>query len=173
MFYPCLSLSLQDEAINHLFDDIDDSMREIIQIYDGMETLEALPLEEGNDEAASYSSRVVDQFQKERRGVNRIQCNFKLKSRSALLFQALHARLSVFPHLLELDRRKERLDRIREKRWAKGNVLTEQEQSLMSKEEINYFQQYDSLLNSYMQHTGFDLSAVLISFAYSVFVEIY
>lgn len=43
-----------------MFDDIDDSMREIIQIYDGMETLEALPLEEGNDEAASYSSRFVD-----------------------------------------------------------------------------------------------------------------
>ena len=58
--------------------------------------------------------------------------------------------------------RKERLDRIREKRWEKGNVLTEQEQSLMSKEEVNYFQQYDSLLSSYMQHTGFDLSAVFI-----------
>ena len=57
--------------------------------------------------------------------------------------------------------RKERLDRIRQKRWAKGNVLTEQEQSLMSKEEVNYFQQYDSLLSSYMQHTGFDLSAVV------------
>ena len=31
----------------------------------------------------------------------------------------------------------------------------------MSKEEVNYFQQYDSLLSSYMQHTGFDLSAVV------------
>lgn len=40
--------------MNHLFDDIDDSMREIIKIYDGMETLEATPLEEGNEEAASY-----------------------------------------------------------------------------------------------------------------------
>ena len=36
----------------------------------------------------------------------------------------------------------------------------------MSKEEVNYFQQYDSLLSPYMQHTGFDLSAV--SFIYAL-----
>lgn len=48
--------------MNHLFDDIDDSMREIIQIYDGMETLESLPLEEGNDEAASYFHWIATTF---------------------------------------------------------------------------------------------------------------
>ena len=48
--------------MNHLFDDIDDSMREIIQIYDGMETLESLHLEEGNEEAASYLHWVTDEF---------------------------------------------------------------------------------------------------------------
>ena len=48
--------------MNHLFDDIDDFMREIIQIYDGMETLESLPLEEGNEEAASYLHWATDEF---------------------------------------------------------------------------------------------------------------
>lgn len=32
--------------------------------------------------------------------------------------------------------------------------------TLMSKEETKYFQEYDQFLNSYMQSSGFDLTAV-------------
>ncbi|CBK21421.2 uncharacterized protein [Blastocystis hominis] len=107
-------------------------MREIIQIYDGMETLESLPLEEGSDEAASKKEEEL------------IGYSAILNLNHGALYYSKRCMLAYL---------KERLDRIRQKRWAKGNVLTEQEQSLMSKEEVNYFQQYDSLLSSYMQHT--------------------
>lgn len=40
--------------MNQLFDEIDMLMREIIKVYDGMDTLESIPVEEGNEEDKSY-----------------------------------------------------------------------------------------------------------------------
>lgn len=56
--------------------------------------------------------------------------------------------------------RKHRLGKIREYRWDKGTLLSDDVQSLLSKGELQFFQKYDELLSSYMQRTGFDLTAV-------------
>ena len=56
--------------------------------------------------------------------------------------------------------RKHRLGTIREYRWDKGTLLSDDAQSLLSKGELQFFQKYDELLSSYMQRTGFDLTAV-------------
>lgn len=72
----------------------------------------------------------------------------------------MYARLSVIDVVDNLISRKQRLDKIREHRWENGNQLSEKERNIMSKEEVKFFQQYDHILNSYMQRTGFDLTAV-------------
>ena len=59
--------------------------------------------------------------------------------------------------------RKHRLGKIRDYRWEKGNLLSDDAQSLLSKGEIQFFQKYDDLLSSYMQRSGFDLTSVFLS----------
>ena len=56
--------------------------------------------------------------------------------------------------------RNHRLNKLREYRWRKGELNAKEVSTLMSKEETKYFQEYDQLLNSYMQSSGFDLTAV-------------
>ncbi len=58
--------------------------------------------------------------------------------------------------------RKHRLGKIRDYRWEKGNLLSDDAQSLLSKGEIQFFQKYDDLLSSYMQRSGFDLTSVFL-----------
>lgn len=68
--------------------------------------------------------------------------------------------LFVFSRFLSLIYRKHRLDKIRDYRWEKGNILSDDTASLLSKSELNFFHQYDQALNSYMQRSGFDLTSV-------------
>ena len=56
--------------------------------------------------------------------------------------------------------RQHRLNKIRDYRWEKGNILSKDAESLLSKNEVKYFQNYDQILNTYMQRTGFNLTAV-------------
>ena len=79
----------------------------------------------------------------------------------------MHACLFVIDVIDNLISRKQRLDKIREHRWENGNQLSEKEKDIMSKEEVKFFQQYDHILNSYMQHTGFDLTAVHTMICYN------
>ena len=58
--------------------------------------------------------------------------------------------------------RKHRLDKIRDYRWEKGSILSDDTKALLSKGEIEYFKKYDQVLSTYMQRTGFDLTAVFI-----------
>lgn len=50
--------------MNQLFDEIDMLMREIIKVYDGMDTLESIPIEEGNEEDKSYISLLSTLYRK-------------------------------------------------------------------------------------------------------------
>ena len=60
-----------------------------------------------------------------------------------------------------LMRRKHRLDKIRECLWAKGPLNTPEAQSVMSKGESKYHQDYNQLLNTYIDDCGFDITAVV------------
>lgn len=76
-----------------------------------------------------------------------------------------HDKRCLFAYLylvdfLSLIYRKHRLDKIRDYRWEKGNILSDDTASLLSKSELNFFHQYDQALNSYMQRSGFDLTSV-------------
>lgn len=72
--------------------------------------------------------------------------------------------LCLFVHLVVcLQGRKHRLTKIREYRWAVGQLNSEDVLSLMSKGEIKFYQDYDQLLGTYMQNSGFDLTAVLFN----------
>ena len=78
-----------------------------------------------------------------------------------------HDKRCLFAYLylvdfLSLFYRKHRLDKIRDYRWEKGNILSDDTASLLSKSELNFFHQYDQALNSYMQRSGFDLTSVFL-----------
>ena len=64
-----------------------------------------------------------------------------------------------------------RLNKLREYRWRKGELNAKEVSTLMSKEETKYFQEYDQLLNSYMQSSGFDLTANMFP-PHDLYVEV-
>ena len=83
-----------------------------------------------------------------------------------------HDKRCIYAYLYNLfvclHNRKHRLNKIREYRWAVGQLNSEDIVSLMSKGEIRFYQDYDQLLGTYMQNSGFDLTAVCVILVWDV-----
>ncbi|KAM7453204.1 hypothetical protein BLSTO_06053 [Blastocystis sp. subtype 1] len=132
----------QEEGINAVLDEMDDTMEKIVDIYVGMEEVTGEMPESEEGQVDEEKEQIIS-------GYNTIlnihHCAFYHDKRCLLAYL------------------KHRLGKIRDYRWEKGNLLSDDAQSLLSKGEIQFFQKYDDLLSSYMQRSGFDLTSVFLS----------
>ncbi|KAK8807489.1 DNA replication complex gins protein PSF1 [Blastocystis sp. subtype 4] len=136
-----------EDGINTVFDEMDRLMERILIMYDKMQTYTS-ELSEGND--AEEKEEIINGL------------NIMLNIHHCTFY---HDKRCIYAYL------KHRLTKIREYRWAVGQLNSEDVLSLMSKGEIKFYQDYDQLLGTYMQNSGFDLTANMFP-PHSLYVEV-
>lgn len=155
----------KEEGINAVLDEMDDTMEKIIDIYVGMEEVagEMPESAEGQVDEFDFWNGCPDGVEKKNKSsADIIQFSTFIIVLSITINDVCLPICSYFK--FPITHRKHRLNKIRDYRWEKGSLLSDNAQSLLSKGEIQFFQKYDDLLSSYMQRSGFDLTSVCIVF---------